>query len=316
MWFATSKAAVTLADVQQSLVETASAGHAVQAATNTVLNGAHSRPLDRRVNAGQKAFWVAGDWGTDDHGERDGTVGLAEVGLGAHLGTVQLNGALGQTWSRQSLSRNGRVKADGTYLMGEVLAPISGKLWAVFNGYVHDGNTEIRRGYLNAGNTDASTGSPDVSTWAVRARLEWDQAYQLAGAEASPYVDLSHTRSTMDAYTETGGGAPASFNERKDKATELRVGVNLAKPLSGEMRLTGTLEAAHRFEGRSAGASGRVGELFAFNLDGVRNQRTWLRAGVGLAGKLGGGTGSVGLNLTTQGEAPSAWVGVRWQKAL
>ena len=56
--------------------------------------------------------------------------------------------------------------------------------------------------------------------------------------------------------------------------------------------------------------------LFAFDLEGVRNQRTWLRTGLGLSGKLGGGTATASVNLTTKGEAPSAWLGLRWQIAF
>lgn len=316
VWFARSTGAVTLDEVQQGLSETALAGHSIQAATTTVLNGAHSRPLDRRVAAGQKTFWLAGDWGTDDHGVRNGTLGLAELGLGINLGSVQLNAALGQTWARQDLTLNGHAHTDGTYLLAEALIPVAGKLWATLGGYVLEGDAEVRRGYLNAGTPDASTGTPNVGTWGLRARLEWDNAYQLGSAEASPYVDLSFARTRMGAYTETGGGFPARFDARKDKATELRVGVNLSKPLSGDMRLLGTLEVAHRFERRSAGASGEVVGLFAFDLEGVRNQRSWVRGGLGLSGRMAGGLASVTLNLTSQGEAPSAWLGVRWQKAF
>lgn len=316
VWFARSTGAVTLDDVIQGLSETASAGHSIQAATSTVLNGAHSRPLDRRVPAGQKTVWLAGDWGTDDHGVRNGTLGLAELGLGINLGSVQLNAALGQTWARQDLTLNGHAHTDGTYLLAEALIPVSGKLWATLGGYVLEGDAEVRRGYLNAGTADASTGSSNVGTWGLRARLEWDNAYQLGSAEASPYVDLSFARTRVGGYTETGGGFPARFDARKDNATELRAGVNLSKPLSGDMRLLGTLEVAHRFERQGAGSSGEVIGLFAFDLDGVRNQRSWVRGGLGVSGRMGGGQASVTLNLTSQGEAPSAWLGLRWQKAF
>lgn len=49
---------------------------------------------------GKNAFWLAGDWGRDDHGARDGDLGLAEVGLGRNFGPVQVNVSLGQTWGQ------------------------------------------------------------------------------------------------------------------------------------------------------------------------------------------------------------------------
>lgn len=88
---------VTLADVQQSLGAAATGGSMALSAVGTALNGAHSRPLARRVATGKKAFWVAGDWGRDDHGSRSGDLGLAEVGLGQNFGPLQLSLSLGQT---------------------------------------------------------------------------------------------------------------------------------------------------------------------------------------------------------------------------
>lgn len=307
---------ITLEEVQQSLGTTSTGGSMALSAANTVLNGAHSHPLARRVAAGQKTFWLAGDLGRDDHGSRDGDLGLAELGLGYHFGSAQVNVSLGQTWATQNFELSGRAQTDGNYLLAEALVPISGNLWATVGGYYHWGEADLRRGYLNASVPDASTGSPDVNTWGLRARLDWDQAWKAASAEFSPYVDLSYTEAKLDAYTETGGGFPAQFDERKDKATELRIGVNAAKPMANGLRLLGTLEATHRFQKSGARTSGQVIGLFAFDLDGVENKRDWLRAGVGVEGKLAEGTASLYLNVTTKGEAPNAWLAAGWQKAF
>lgn len=307
--------AVSLAEVQQSLAETSVAGQSAITATNTVLNGAQSRPLDRRVASGKKTFWVAGDWGTDDHGDRDGSLGLAELGLGYNYGMVQVNGTLGQTWSRQNTNLNGLVKTKGTYLSAEALVPLTGQWWATFTATAHQGQADLRRAYLNAGTRDTSVGETDMDTWALRARAEWDKGLRWGAIEASPYVDLSYAESKMDGYTEVGGGFPARFDARKEKSTELRLGVNLARPLSN-MTLFGTAEVVHRFERFGARSSGEMLGLFAFDLEGVRNQQTWLRTGLGLSGKLGGGTATASINLTTKGEAPSAWLGLRWQIAF
>lgn len=307
--------AVTLSDVQTSLSGTASGGGMALSAAGTVLNGAHSRPLSRRVAVGRKAFWLAGDWGRDDHGSRDGDLGLAEAGFGHNFGPVQLNVSLGQTWAKQNQTLGGRTKSDGSYLLAEALVPLSGKLWATFSGYGHWGDADLKRGYLNAGTQDFSTGTPDVDTWGLRARLELDMAYRVASADFSPYVDLTYNEAKLAAYTETGGGFPARFDGRKDKATELRLDVNMERPL-GEARLLGLLEAAHRFEKAGARTSGQVIGLFGFDLDGANNKQDWLRAGVGVEGKLAEGTASLMLNATTKGEAPSYWLAAGWQKAF
>ncbi|MDP1928994.1 MAG: hypothetical protein Q8K62_10840 [Thiobacillus sp.] len=109
-----------------------------------VMHGEHSRPLARRVAAGKKVFWASGDWGTDNHEERDGNLGAAELGGGANLGSVQLNLSLGKTWGKQNLSLAGEAKSDGTYLMAEALLPLPGKLWATFDAYGMWGEADVR----------------------------------------------------------------------------------------------------------------------------------------------------------------------------
>jgi len=307
---------ITLTELGNSLSSSTQGGAMALTSGNLFVNGAHGQPLMRRVAAGQRTFWLAGDWGEDDHGRRSGDVGLAEVGAGKNFGPVQVNAALGYTRARQALVQHGRAQMDGTYLHGEALVPLTDRLWAVLSAYRHWGGTDLRRGYLNAGAQDYSVGSPDVSTWGLRARLEWDRLWQLGGAGLSPYADLTHDRARMDAYTERRGGFPARFDARTEKATELRLGLNAIKPVSDHLSLLGVLEAAHRFERHGAATRGQVIGLFGFDLDGQRNQRNWLRAGAGLEGKLGGGMASLMLNVTSRGQAPNAWLAAGWRMAF
>jgi hypothetical protein len=304
---------LTLADLQQSLG--VAAGMPLSAA-DTVLNGAHSRPLSRRVAAGKNAFWIAGDWGRDDHGSRDGDLGLAEAGVGYNFGPMQLNASLGQTWARQKFALNGQAKADGTYLLAEALIPVSGSLWGTLGGYGHWGDTNLRRGYMNAGLPDASSGNPGVDGWGLRGRLDWENAAALAGAELTPYTDLTYSESKMDAFTETGGGFPAQFNARKDKASTLRLGVNFSKPIIDNAHLLGTLEAAHRFESSGARMTGQLVGLSSFDIAGPTIKQDWLRASIGVEGKVAEGMGSLMLNATTNGAAPSFWLAAGWQIAF
>jgi probable HAF family extracellular repeat protein len=308
---------ITLADLQQSL---ANASYK----TNDVftkmlmwaLNGAHSRPLSRRVGAGQRAFWLAGDWGRDDHGESRGRLGMAEAGLGKNFGPAQINISLGKTWAKQDLAFNGRARSEGTYLLAQALVPLYGSLWATLGGYHHWGQSDIERGYLNAGAPDTSKGSPDANTRGLRARLEWDQAWRLAGAGVSPYVDLTYSEVKIPAYTETGGGFPARFDSRNEKATELRLGVNAERPMANGVTLFGVLEAAHRFEKTGARISGQVLGLFDFTLDGQKNKQDWLRVGMGVEGKLAQGRASLSLNATTTSGQPNVWLAAGWQRAF
>jgi probable HAF family extracellular repeat protein len=312
----TGSGAITLSQLQASLGAVAIGGGMALSAVDTTLNGAHSNPLARRVAAGKKTFWMAGDWGFDDHGSRSGNFGLAEAALGYNFGPAQVNISLGQTWARQSLPLSGQAKTDGTYLLAEVLFPLADRVWATVSAYDDRGEAELRRGYMNAGIQDVSTGKPDTETWGLRARLDLENAWRVASTDFSPYADLSYAEAKLDAYTETGGGFPARFESRKDKATELRLGVNLAKPLADSVRVVGALEATHRFEKNSAPTSGDVIGLFGFNIAGANYNQDWLRAAVGLEGNLAGGAASLWLNVTTKGEMPNAWLAARWQTAF
>ena len=281
------------------------------------INGAHSRPLAYRVSPGRHCGWVAGDWGIDDHGSRDGNVALAEVGACHHFGAVQANVALGKTWADQDMTLSGDVDQDGHYVMAEALVPLTalsrGELWAVVSAFYHWGDADITRGYLNAGLPDTSRGDTDSRTWGVRTRLEWDKAAQLGSTAISPYADLSYTHTKIDGYTETSGGFPAIFDGNEEDTTELRLGLNASKPADAKTTLIGLLEAAHRFDNNGIAVSGTVIGLSTFNFEADNNNGTWLRAGIGVEHKTGNGRASLMLNGTTEGETPTAWITASWQ---
>ncbi len=106
------------------------------------------------------------------------------------------------------------------------------------------------------------------------------------------------------------------FDARTDKSTELRLGFNAEHPFGNGVSFVGLFEAAHRFENRSADMKGEFIGLFRFDQAGVELDRNWLRAGLGLEGKLWGGKGSLMVNATSKGEVQNAWLAASWQKAF
>lgn len=307
--------AVTLESVASSLVSTSSAADFAMSNANMLINGAHSRPLFRRVAAGEKTVWVAGDFGRDDHGVREGTTGLAEVGGGYNFGPVQVNLSVGKTKGTQDLVHGGRMDADGQYLMVEGIIPVipARGIFATLGGYGHRGNFDIRRGYLNAGTQDFSTAKPDSTTWGARARLDWENAFELKSLGFSPYTDLSYSQSRMEGYTETDGGLPARFDSRTNRSTEIRAGVNAALPIANRLNIVANLEGAHRFNKSSSSTSGEVIGRFNFSLPGEDYKATWAKGGIGLEGELAKGKASLMLNATTSSSMPSAWVAATYQ---
>lgn len=309
---------VTLQDLQSSLSGNTIAGTQAANLGGMVINGAHSRPLSHRGGAGKSCVWTAGDIGRDNHAERDGSFGLIEIG-GCHRLTQHLQGSLsvGRTSSRQNLVFNGKSVVSTTYGIAELLGRIPGTtLWPSAALMYQAGEADARRGYLNAGVQDISIGRPGVNTTALRLRTDWDGALTMGNTSLTPYADITHARTRINAYIESGGGFPALFDARSEKSTEAHVGVDATYAVSSSTKLLGRIDAAHRFENNAAATSGTVLGLFSFNLPGQKIKRDWIRAGVGFDTKLGAGVASAFLNATTQGAAPNHWLNVSYQVAF
>ena len=205
---------------------------------------------------------------------------------------------------------------DGNYILVENIIPLGGSFWATLGAHYSWGDTVIKRGYLNAGAQNISKGETDQSGWGLRARVDWENAYQTAMLAASPYLDFTRTTATLDGYTETTGGFPATFNARQDHATELRLGVNATTPLTDDIRLITTAEGVHRFEENGARMKGNLIGLSSFNLDGAKNKQNWLRGGLGIEADTASGTAAMTFNATTRGEMPNYWLAVSYQMAF
>lgn len=307
-------------ELAASLTSTGRVTLSLLSGSGMILHGVHSLPLSYRVGEGQSTVWGAGDWGWYNQSTTDGTVGLAEIGGGYNFGPVQVNGSIGYSQNREDLSQNGKFEAGAIYLYGEALIPIIGGLWGVIGGYYEWGDVDVSRGYQNARNQAFSSGSPGTESWAVRARLEWDGLVDLSSLRLNPYGEISYAQAKMNSYAETTGAFPVAFNSRTDAATELRIGINGALPISigNKTRLLALVEGVHRFED---GASAVAGEVlgqggFTFKLDGASYDQNWLRAGVGVESSIGEGKAFLMLNGATQGETPTVWLAARYQLAF
>ncbi len=50
-------------------------------------------------------------------------------------------------------------------------------------------------------------------------RFDWLNAFIVSNTNITPYLGLSYAHTTVDAYTETGGSFPVSYDESKDHST-------------------------------------------------------------------------------------------------
>lgn len=280
-----------------------------------VVNGMHSNVMRMLLPKGHFSFWVTGDAGRQDHGSSDSALGTSEVGYGYRFNdTLQLNISAGRTYSMTNADMGGSATSRSTFIMPELIFTLSPSLYFSTSAYYGWGRTDIDRGYLNAGNLEHVFASPRIENQALRLRLDWLTATSRSAARFNPYASLTYLRNQTDGYTEQGGSFPAIWDQRVDRASTARLGIDVLYPLSESTMLQGRVEAAHRFQKSGSQASGRVIGLYSFSFAGQEYQQDWLRLGVGIETGIGRGIATLMLNATTQGEAPSYWLmaGYRW----
>lgn len=305
---------ITINDIAQSLHDAAAAHSVVLNGLGVLMNGAGSRPLDRRAPQGKLIVWLGGDWGRDDHGQRDGDVKLGEFGAGYQLDGFQLNGVVGVTGLGQKTLLGGRTNVDSTYVKLEALTKLHGSddrgLWLALTGTGLWGDADIRRHYLdNGGLVDSSAGRTDAEGYGLRGRVQWEKFF----AGLSPYGEISYARTCVDGYTETGGAFPSAFGRLCDDATEARYGFDALVPVAPRLRLTATLEGVHRFEDKGSNVSGQIVGLGAFQLGGARYRQDWVRGGIGIEADVAGSILSVMANATSKGESANVWIAANWR---
>lgn len=309
---------IALREFAASLGGAAALPAGLTSSTDMLLHGAHGSPLRSLVPAGKIGMWTTGDWGRTEHGSQDGIAAVGEAGLSYRFNEqVQLNLAVGGGNMRQYLEYDGKSTARQTYVMPELLWNLpSTPLWLTASALYADGDLNVRRGYLNAGVDDRSSGKASLRTTAARLRLDWRNALAWERAALTPYLDYSYIRTRVGSYTEHGGGFPARWDARTDHANVARLGVDATVQAGGNVQLLGTVEAAHRFESHGSGASGQVIGLMPFELDGASTQRNWLRFGAGVQAPVGPGTASLMLNTTTHSSMPSYWLAATYRLAF
>ena len=101
-----------------------------------------------------------------------------------------------------------------------------------------------------------STGATKLDSSSLRARLDWRNAFSVRAVQFSPSVQLTATKTNVDAYQEVGGNAPASFNSQSHTANESRLGLTGAYALSDTTTLFGRTEWVHRFDANDTAVSG------------------------------------------------------------
>ena len=280
----------------------------------TALNGVHGEPMRNLLSAGRQSISVTSDAGYDNGSTSEGFVGLGDLAYGIGLeGGATARFAVGGLYTHQDIDTGGHFSQNGLYLAPEISLPIAGLVYATVGGYYAPGRLDINRGYLNGGLPDNSEGKTDTETWAAKLRFDWLNAVSIQDTKFTPYASFTYIQSHMDGYTETGGSFPARFDDVNEHATIARIGLDTVTDITDHLRLTGKAEAAYRFEKQTSAVGGSIIDVTGFNLSGHDIDQFWLRGAVGAEFDMGGGTASLSVNASTEGDDPTVWLKSGWR---
>lgn len=281
---------------------------------NTVLQGAHGEPMRDLLGLGQRSVAFTADIGYDDSRVSNGGVGIGDVTFGYGIAEgVTARFAGGGLYTKQDIETGGDFHQAAFYMAPEATIALgSSNVYATIGGYYSTGRMNIDRGYLNGSSMDYSHGETDVQTYGAKIRFDWLNAATIADTKLTPYASLTYAHSHMDGYTEEGGSFPSAFDSVNDHSTVARIGIDYIHDLTQTVRLTARTEVDYRFEKHTAGTSGEIVGLSAFEFAGEDVKQLWLRGAIGTEFDVAGGTASLGVNVTTEGDDPNVWLRSGW----
>jgi len=284
------------------------------------LEGAHHRPMMSFDRMGKESqAWATGDFGSSSR-TRDVHVTSGEAGINWNIGKSFLFGvAGGHAVQNQDLAFGGSSATKGDFVIAELDYRPEGTQWIVsLLGMVGSWESKTNRGYTNGPSIDSSYGVTDTITRSARLRVDAPTLVTFGGFGFAPYASYTVTQTIVDAYTETGGGFPASFNEQDHNATEARLGVTASKDLSEKTKLLLSVEAIHRFDGVGPALTGQdVTGGVAFSLPGVAPRPDCVRLGFDVDHKLSADTLlNVSAHVSTVGEAHDVSAAISIRRAF
>ncbi len=284
------------------------------------LEGAHHRPMlsfDRMGKTSQA--WATGDFGSSSR-TRDVHVTSGEAGINWNLGKSFLVGvAGGHAVQNQDLAFGGSSATKGDFFIGELDYRPEGTQWIVsLLGMVGSWESKTNRGYTSGASLDSSYGVADTITRSARLRVDAPSLATFGGFGFAPYASYTVTQTVVGAYTETGGGFPASFNEQEHNATEARLGVTASKDLSATTKLLLSVEGIHRFDGVGPALTGQdVTGGVSFSLPGVAPRPDCVRFGFDVDHKLSADTLlNISAHVSTVGEAHDVSAAISIRRAF
>jgi probable HAF family extracellular repeat protein len=240
------------------------------------LEGAHHRPLMSYDTMGkQNQVWATGDFGASSR-QSNSHMTSGEIGVSQAYGDFVLGIAAGHASLNQDLLFGGNASISGNYLLAEADYRLPDRESIVSLVLLRgDYDADATRGYATGSGNDTSSGSTGLKTSSARLRFD-GPAQQLTGSfSATPFISYTATRTTANAYTETGGSFPASFGAQEHTAQEGRLGVTAKYVAVAGTTLLFTAEWIHRFDDAGSGltaTSSTMGTLTAAGIAPTADQ--------------------------------------------
>ncbi len=260
--------------------------------SNLPLEGAHHRPLMSYDAMGkQTQVWATGDFGASSR-QTDRRTSYGEVGASQAYGDTVVGVAVGTALQTQDLLFGGDAKVAGQTFLAEIDTRLADKE-SILSLLVMRGEWDARtaRGYVTGGGNDISRGQTDLSTTTVRVRYDGPTQKFISSMTAAPFASFALTRVRADAFAESGGSFPATFDAHTHTAKESRLGLLTKFDLGAETTLRVTAEWIHRFDDAGDALSGISQTTSgAFSVAGLAPTKDQARFGLDVDHKLSANT--------------------------
>jgi probable HAF family extracellular repeat protein len=293
----------------------------VNSLTSLPMEGAHHRPLMSLDMMGKKSqSWVTGDFGARSR-TSDSHTTSGEAGVSGTFGDVIAGVAVGYGEQNNDLLFGGSSHISGQYILGEVDMRLSDNESIVsITTMIGNWKSKTLRGYgVGGGGVDYSLGSTNLNSASVRLRFDGAPHKLIRGPSITPFASFTWSRTTADAYSESGGSYDAQFNKQSHVSKEGRVGLSTNFKLSKSTTLLTTLEWIHRFDKSESGFSGTDIDHGAlpFSVSGSAIRSNQARLGFDVDHKVNPTTMlNFSAHVTSVGEAPDVSTALSLRRAF
>ncbi len=292
----------------------------VNSLTSLTMEGAHHRPLMSLDAMGKKSqSWVTGDFGARSR-TSDSHTTSGEAGVSGTFGRVVAGLAVGHSEQNNDLLFGGSSNISGQYILGEVDIRLSdNKSILSLTTMLGNWKSKTLRGYGTGNGVDYSLGLSSLNSTSARLRINGAPRKLIRGSWITPYASFTWSRTTADAYDESGGSYDAHFNRQSHDSKEGHVGVSTNFKLGKDTTLLTTLEWIHRFDKSESGFSGTDIDHGAlpFDVAGAAIHSNQARLGIDVDHKVNPTTMlNFSAHVTSVGEAPDVSTGLSLRRAF